>query len=93
MSGHVFHPGHEDLHGITVVVLGRSGRTYVGRYHERNEKGILLHDVGSHDPAAGGTREDYLARTVKFGVRSDQRHLLLVDDEVEGIRRLSEYES
>ena len=53
LSGHVFHPGHEELHGITVVLDGVSGRTYVGRYHERTERGLLLHDVGVHDPAGG----------------------------------------
>lgn len=92
MSGHVFHPGHEELHGITVVVSGRSGRTYVGRYHERTERGILLHDVGTHDPATGQSREDYLARTLKFGVRADARHLVLADDEVGEIRKLAELE-
>ncbi|HEX5634852.1 MAG TPA: hypothetical protein VFX50_16525 [Gemmatimonadales bacterium] len=92
MSGHVFHPGHEELHGITVVVNGRSGRTYVGRYHERTERGILLHDVGTHDPATGQSREEYLARTLKFGVRADARHLVLADDEVGEIRKLAELE-
>jgi hypothetical protein len=88
----VFHPGHEDLHGITVVVEGRSGRTYVGRYHERTERGILLHDVGTHEPAAGSTRDEYLANTLKFGVRADRKHLVIPDDEVSGIRRLAEFE-
>jgi hypothetical protein len=91
-SGHVFHPGHEELHGITVVVSGRSGRTYVGRYHEAVERGILLHDVGTHDPAAGSSREEYLARTLKFGVRADQKHLVIPHDEVEKVRRLAELE-
>jgi hypothetical protein len=91
--GHVFHPGHEELHGITVVVTGRSGRTYVGRYHEAVERGILLHDVGTHDPAAGASREEYLARTLKFGVRADQKHLVIPHDEVEHIRKLAEFEA
>jgi hypothetical protein len=92
VSGHVFHPGHEELHGITVVVSGRSGKTYVGRYHERTERGILLHDVGTHDPASGQTREEYLKRTLKFGVRADARHLVVGDEEVGEIRRLVEFE-
>jgi len=25
MTGHVFHPGHEPLHGVTVVVEGETG--------------------------------------------------------------------
>jgi hypothetical protein len=92
VSGHVFHPGHEELHGITVVVTGRSGRTYVGRYHERTPRGTLLHDVGVHDPAGGQSREDYLARTLKFGVKPDQKDLVLPDDELGEIRRLAEFE-
>ena len=28
VSGHVFHPGHDELHGVTVVITGASGRTY-----------------------------------------------------------------
>lgn len=92
MSGHVFHPGHEELHGITVVVDGRSGKTYVGRYHERTERGILLHDVGTHDPAAGQSRDEYLRRTLKFGVRADARHLVVPDEEIGEIRRLVEFE-
>ncbi|MCU0621398.1 MAG: hypothetical protein MUC69_07850 [Gemmatimonadales bacterium] len=92
MSGHVFHPGHEALHGITVVVEGRSGRTYVGRYHERTERGTLFHDVGVHDPAGGMSRAEYLARTLKFGIKADQKHLVLPDDEVLAIRKLVELE-
>jgi hypothetical protein len=90
LSGHVFHPGHEELHGITVVLDGVSGRTYVGRYHERTERGLLLHDVGVHDPAAGMTREEYLKRTLKFGIKTDQKQLVVPHDEVATLRRLAE---
>ena len=90
MSGHVFHPGHEDLHGITVVLDGVSGRTYVGRYHERTDAGLLLHDVGVHDPTGGLTREEYLKRTSKFGIRADHKLLVVPHDEVAGLVRLNE---
>lgn len=90
MSGHVFHPGHEELHGITVVLNGASGRTYVGRYHERTDKGLLLHDVGVHDPAGGVTREEFLRRTNKFGIRAEHKHLVVPHDEVLDIARLTE---
>ena len=92
MSGHVFHPGHEELHGITVVVRGRSGRTYVGRYHERTPKGTLLHDAGVHDPTSGQSLDDYLKRTLKFGVKAEQKNLVLPDEEIEEIRKLAEFE-
>jgi hypothetical protein len=89
MSGHVFHPGHDELHGITVVLEAASGRIYVGRWHERGEKGIVMHDVAVHDPNAGQSRADFLARTAKFGVRPDQR-TLVVSEEIRSIRKLAE---
>jgi hypothetical protein len=89
MTGHVFHPGHEALHGVTVVLDTREGKTHVGRYHEQNEKGVLLHDVGSFDPAsAGATREEFLRRILKFGIRIDHRNLVVPGDEVAGITPL-----
>lgn len=91
MSGHVFHPGHEDLHGVTVVVEGPEGRSWVGRYHERNERGVLLHDVAIHDPAtATVAREAWLARLRKFGVRVDARHLVIPGADALAIRRLGD---
>jgi hypothetical protein len=69
-SGHVFHPGHEELHGVTVVVEGTSGRTWVGRYHEQVERGIVMHDVAVHDPASNDQPlKEWVARLTKFGVR------------------------
>ena len=89
MSGHVFHPGHDDLHGVTVVLEGASGRTYVGRWHERGERGVVLHDVATHDPAGGQSREDFLARTLKFGVRPEQK-TVVVSEELRSVRRRAE---
>ena len=73
-----------------MVLDGVSGRTYVGRYHERTDTGLLLHDVGVHDPAGGMTREEYLKRTLKFGIRADQKHLVVPHDEVANLKRLAE---
>ena len=82
MSGHVFHPGHEELHGITVVVRGASGRSWVGRYHERTERGILLHDVAIHDPATAPVdRDAWLARLRKFGIKVDTKYVVIPDSE------------
>jgi len=89
MSGHVFHPGHQELHGVTVVLDTRGGMTHVGRFHEQNDRGVLLHDAGSHDTgAAGMTREDFLRRTLKFGIRVDHQHLVVPGDEVISITPL-----
>ena len=89
MSGHVFHPGHEELHGVTVVVDGSSGRSWVGRYHERTERGILLHDVAIHDPATASVpRDAWLDRLRKFGVKIDARHVVVPESESVKISRL-----
>ena len=90
MSGMVFHPGHQELHGVTVVVDGTDGRTYVGRFDREDERGVLLWDVAVWDPAtAHGPVEEFLARTHKFGVRADVRQLVLPSAEVVTLRRLS----
>ena len=89
MSGHVFHPGHDDLHGITVVLETASGRLIVGRWHERVEKGVVLHDAAAHEPGSPQPREDFVARTIKFGVRPEHR-TLVVSEEVTSVKRLTE---
>ena len=61
MSGHVFHPGHADLHGVTVVVETLGEVLYVGRYHEMTPKGLLLHDVAEHRPEGDKlSREEFM---------------------------------
>jgi hypothetical protein len=96
MSGHVFHPGHEELHGVTVVVEGASDRTWVGRYHERTPAGVVLHDAASHDPTAPGSepdRDGWIARQLKFGIRAERRVLLLPAAEVGRITPLGAWEA
>jgi len=91
MSGMVFHPGHQELHGVTVVVDGTDGRTYVGRFDREDERGVLLRDVAVWDPATSHhSVEEFLARTLKFGVRAEVRQLVLPSAEVRGVRRLRE---
>jgi hypothetical protein len=78
MSGHVFHPGHEELHGITVVLGDREGRTYVGRYHEATSRGVVLHDVAVHEADAEGfDRGAWLRQQLRFGVQVMHRTLVV----------------
>ncbi len=92
MTGHVFHPGHAELHGVTVVVETLSEVLYVGRYHEMTPKGLLLHDAAEHRPDGDKiSREEFMARTLKFGVRADHRNLVLPAGEVRRITRLVEW--
>ena len=87
MTGHVFHPGHQELHGVTVVLEARGSWTYVGRFDNQDERGVHLHDVGVHD-AASGSREDFLQRCDRFGIRPEHRDLLVPASEVVSIQRL-----
>ena len=66
MSGHVFHPGHSELHGITVVVETNGSLTYVGRYDSEDERGVHMLDVGVHEA---------LRRRLPGRVRSEERQV------------------
>jgi phage repressor protein C with HTH and peptisase S24 domain len=91
MSGHVFHPGHQDLHGITVVVRGRGGHTYLGRFHEQTDRGVLLHDAAVHDPSSTPDPVDHwLAAQRKFGIRVAHRTILVAAADTQSIDRFAD---
>jgi hypothetical protein len=91
MSGHVFHPGHAELHGITVVVETSGPLTYVGRYDSQDERGVLMLDVGVHDAqAASVPKDEYVRKSARFGIRSDHKRLVVPAAEVTRITRLGE---
>jgi hypothetical protein len=91
MSGHVFHPGHHELHGITVVLQTTGTRTYIGRFDSEDPRGVLMHDVAVHDAAAGGPSwEEFLRLSAKFGIRADQKDVLVPGDQVARITRFAE---
>lgn len=88
-SGLVFHPGHQELHGITVVVETTGGTVHVGRYDREDERGVHLKGVMSTEPAGAEALEEWLAKVRKFGVRPDAPYLSLPADQVREIRRLA----
>lgn len=90
MSGHVFHPGHAELHGITVVVETNGSRTYVGRYDSEDDQGVHMLDVGVHEEPTEISKEEYLKKTVKFGINRQHRHLLVPRRDIARITRLAE---
>jgi hypothetical protein len=78
VSGHVFHPGHHSLHGVTVVLETHGSRTYVGRFDTQDEAGIHMLDVGIHDAEVGQpSKAEYLQRTAKYGIRVTQKRVLV----------------
>ncbi len=79
------HHDRDELHGITVVVGGKSGRTYVGRWHERQPRGVVMRDVAILEP--GEDAAAWLARLAKYGVPPDHRMLVVPDDEMGEVRR------
>ena len=87
MSGHVFHPGHDELHGVTVVISGTSGRTYVGRWHERAARGVTMKGVAIREPADATTLDAWLANQRKFGLDATEKFLVVPNDEVGGVER------
>lgn len=89
MAGHVFHPGHDELHGVTVVLDLRDGRTVIGRYHDTEDGKLRLHDVAVHRAGENGSREEFLARTLKFGVRSDTKFMAVPESEVQRMTPLN----
>ena len=92
MTGHVFHPGHDELHGVTVVITGASGRTYVGRWHERGPRGITMRDVAIHDPSSNAlVLEVWLGKQQKFGVAATEKHLVIPTEEAGSVRRFDSF--
>jgi len=90
VSGHVFHPGHAELHGITVVVETNGSRTYVGRYDSQDDQGVHMLDVGIHEETEAESKDEYIKRSAKFGIRSDYKHLIVPASEVARVTRLGE---
>ena len=67
--------------------------TYVGRFDTEDQAGVHLLDVGVHDATAGGTREEFVRRSARFGVRSDRKHLVVPSAEVSRITALGAIQS
>jgi hypothetical protein len=78
---------------VTVVVETSGPLTYVGRFDTEDQTGVHLLDVGVHDATAGGTREDFVRRSARFGVRTDRKHLVVPRGAVSRITPLGAIES
>lgn len=73
------------------MVETKGSTTYVGRYDSEDERGVHLLDVGVHDGVAeAGSKEEYVRKSAKFGIRSDHKHLVVPTDQVARIIKLGE---
>jgi hypothetical protein len=92
MSGHVFHPGHHELHGVTVVLETRGPVTYLGRFDSQDDRGVHLLNVAIHDPSKG-SREEYLRRSARFGIQVERQQVTVPAADVVRITPLGEIET
>lgn len=77
---------------MTVVVETDTPLTYVGRYDRRDESGVHLLNVGIHDSQSSDDRRQYISRSLKFGVRAEQRSITIPADRVARVTRLTSWE-
>jgi hypothetical protein len=66
----------------------------VGRYDSEDERGVHMLDVGVHDAAAASaTKEEYVRKAIKFGIRPEFRNVIVPSQEIARITRLGEFSS
>ena len=88
-SGHVFHPGHDEWHGQTVVVFTTGPRTFVGRWDAVVAGRVQMLDVAVHDEAASDeSRAAWVAMLNKYGIPKDHASVAVPQDEVARVVRL-----
>lgn len=86
----MFHPGHHALHGITVVLETTGSLAYVGRFDTQDDGGVHLLDVAVHDRSdPASSREEFLRRTLKFGVPVTRKHVVVPSSDVATLVPLS----
>jgi hypothetical protein len=73
-----------------VVVETGGALTYIGRFDTEDDAGVHLLNVGVHDAAGGGSKDEYVRRSAKFGVRAERPHLVVPRQEVARITKLVE---
>ena len=84
----VIHPGHQELHGVTVIVETTGPITHVARFDREDEGGVHFKDVASFAATSEEDLAAWLDRTRKFGVRVERKHLVLPAADIRQIRRL-----
>lgn len=83
MSGAVFHPGHDEYHGITVVLFTNGPRTFIGRWDQVQDGlirivGATMHEEGQAD----ASKNDWVQEVKKYGVPQDFPQIMVPREEV-----------
>jgi hypothetical protein len=89
-TGHVFHPGHDEWHGQTVVVYTNGAKTLIGRWDAVEGGTLRMLDVALHEQGAPGAppREDWVAQLKQYGIPVQHKALALPRDSVARVVRL-----
>jgi hypothetical protein len=91
MSGAVFHPGHDDYHGITVVLYTSGPRTFIGRWDQVMDGMIRIVGATMHDGKDPAKPMDvWVQETKKYGVPPDFPQLMIPKSEVTKVVPLRE---
>jgi hypothetical protein len=90
------HQHKSSLHGLTVVLETEGDEVWVGRCDDEDEERVILLDADVHRPGtagddgAAGSREEWLAKAVRFGVWPHHRRVVIPRGRVQGLRLLNE---
>ncbi len=86
-----FHDDMGELHGITVVVDTHGSMVYIGRCHEMDDERIVLLDLDEHeDGQDGDSKQEYIRRAARVGVRKKRNRLVIPWARVASVQRLGE---
>jgi hypothetical protein len=86
-----FHPGHDALHGFTVVLFSDGPSTWVGRWQEEQDGMIHLADACEHrDGERGLDKQAFLAELARTGPRPTHRVLSVPRHAVTNVRQLGD---
>lgn len=86
MAGHVFHPGHDEWHGRTVVIYTSGPQTVIGRWDARVGDQVRVLQATRHDAqGAAEVRDDWVARIKQYGIPVEHEVLMLPGASVERV--------
>jgi hypothetical protein len=90
-NGAVFHPGHDELHGQTVVIYTSGPRTFVGRWDQ--DLGEMVRMVGAaiHEADASEQERDaWVAHNKTYGIAVQHEFVMVPKGEISRVVKLRE---